>query len=148
MKRWMAWTTTAALMTAGASASLAHEGAHEGMHGGHDGPARGVWFEEPKDGATVSREFEVKMRVAGMTVRKAGEIVPGTGHFHIIVDGGCVKKGEVVAKDATHMHFGKGQEETTLSLEPGTHALSLQLADGHHVSYGKDWCQTIHVTVK
>jgi len=114
-------------------------------HGGHE---HGVSFEMPKDGATVSQTFKIKMEVKGMQVHKAGDIVEGRGHHHLIIDGACVNKGEVIAKDATHKHFGKGQTETELKLTPGAHTLSLQFANGHHESYGKDWCKTIHVTVQ
>ncbi len=114
----------------------------------HEGHEHGVSFETPEDGATVGKNFKVKMEVEGMKVHKAGAPVEGTGHFHIIIDGACVKQGEAVAKDATHIHFGKGQEETYIALKPGVHSLSLQFADGRHISYGKDWCKTIHVTVK
>jgi len=114
----------------------------------HEGHDQGVSFETPKDGATLSKSFKVEMEVEGMKVHKAGDPIEGTGHFHIIIDGNCVKQGKAVVKDATHIHFGKGQTETYISLKPGAHTLSLQFADGHHVSYGKDWCKTIHVTVQ
>ncbi len=114
----------------------------------HEGHEHGVSFETPKDGATLDHTFKVEMEVEGMKVHKAGDPVEGTGHFHIIVDGDCVKQGTAVVKDATHMHYGKGQTETFISLKSGSHTLSLQFADGHHISYGKDWCETIHVTVK
>jgi len=115
-------------------------------HEGHDD--QGVAFETPKDGATLEHTFKVEMEVEGMKIQPAGDLAEGTGHFHIIIDQGCVKKGEAVAKDGTHLHYGKGQTETYLSLKSGQHTLSLQLADGHHVSYGKQWCKTIGVTVK
>jgi len=115
--------------------------AHEGSHGG-------VSFATPENGATLDHTFKAEMKVDGMRVHQAGELIEGTGHFHIMIDGGCIEKGAAVAKDATHIHFGKGQTETYVSLKPGEHTLSLQFADGHHISYGKDWCQTIHVTVK
>jgi len=114
----------------------------------HEGHDKGVSFETPKDGATVSQTFKVEMEVEGMKVHKAGDPVKGTGHFHIIVDGACVKQGDVVAKDATHIHFGKAQQRTELKLDLGKHSLTLQFADGHHQSYGQDWCKTIHVIVK
>ena len=63
-------------------------------------------------------------------------MLEGTGHHHLIVDGKAVPKGSVVPADATHMHFGKGQTETTLKLPPGKHTLTLQFADGAHQSYG------------
>ncbi len=108
----------------------------------------GVEFDAPKDGATVSQSFKVEMDVNGMKVKKAGDIVSGTGHFHLIIDASCVKKGEVVAHDATHIHFGKAQTETVLKIAPGEHTLALQFANGQHESYGKAWCKMIHITVK
>jgi len=114
----------------------------------HEGHDHGVSFETPKDSATLDHTFKVAMKVEGMKVHKAGDPVEDTGHFHLIVHGDCVKQGKAVAKDATHMHYGKAQTETYISLKSGMHTLSLQFADGHHISYGKDWCKTIHVTVK
>ncbi|MBN4073257.1 DUF4399 domain-containing protein [Mariprofundus ferrooxydans] len=107
-----------------------------------------VEFVQPKDGATVSGTVNVVMAVRGMKVHKAGAMIADTGHHHIIIDGAFVPKGDVVAKDATHKHFGKGQTETLLNLTPGDHTLTLQFADGHHQSYGKAMSQTITVHVK
>jgi len=108
----------------------------------------GVEFTQPKDGAEVGQNVNIVMAVHGMKIHKAGDLVEGTGHHHIIIDGAFVPKGDVVAKDATHKHFGKGQTETVLKLTPGDHTLTLQLADGHHQSYGKTMSQTITVHVK
>lgn len=128
----------AVLLAAAAMPAQAHEGVR------HDG----VFFSEPADGASVPAGFRVVMQIEGMDVQPAGEAVDGAGHHHLIIDGDCVAKGESVPKDATHMHFGKGQTETTLNLEPGKHTLTLQFADGLHRSYGDDWCHTIHVNVE
>ena len=107
-----------------------------------------VTFISPKDGATVSPKFTVKFNVSGMTLEKAGSVKSGTGHHHLIVDGGPVPAGEVVAKDATHIHLGNAQTETELNLTPGKHTLTLQFADGAHMSYGPEMAQTITVNVK
>ncbi len=107
-----------------------------------------VDFAQPKDGAELGRTFKVVMQVHGMQVHKAGELIEGTGHHHLIIDGGFIPRGETVPKDATHLHFGKGQTETMLTLNPGEHTLTLQFADGHHQSYGKALSKTIHVHVK
>ena len=72
----------------------------------------------------------------------------GTGHHHLIIDGHPVEAGKAVPADATHLHFGKGQTETTLKLAPGPHTLTLQFADGLHQSYGPEMSATITVTVK
>ncbi len=107
-----------------------------------------VSFVEPKDGETVSENFTVKFGITGMKILPAGKLVPGAGHHHLIIDGSSVKKGDVVPADATHMHFGKGQTETTLKLAPGKHTLTLQFADSAHRSYGDTMSSTISITVK
>lgn len=112
------------------------------------GCSDGVYFKDISDGDTVSSPLTVKMGVCGKQVQPAGDIVEGTGHHHLIVDGNCIPLGETVPKDASHHHFGKGQTETTLNLTPGEHTLTLQFADGHHGSYGEAMCRTIKVTVK
>lgn len=109
---------------------------------------QGVYFVAPHDGATVGQKVQVVMGVKGMQVHPAGKVIKDTGHFHLIIDGVFVPKGQVVPKDATHRHFGKGQTKTELKLAPGIHMLTLQFADGHHISYGKAMSQTIRVTVK
>lgn len=110
-----------------------------------------VFFVSPKDGETVKAtngEVSLKFGLEGMKIAQAGQIEPGTGHHHVIVDGGPVAKGEVVATDDKHMHFGKGQTEAKLKLAPGAHTLTLQFADGAHRSYGESMSQTIKITVK
>jgi hypothetical protein len=72
----------------------------------------------------------------------------GKGHHHLIIDGSYISKGMMVPKDATHLHFGKGQIADTIALAPGTHTLTLQFANGVHESYGKDWSKTITVEVE
>jgi hypothetical protein len=46
------------------------------------------------------------------------------------------------------MHFGGGQTQTTLHLEPGTHTLQLELGDANHVPFAPPLVSekiTIHV---
>jgi hypothetical protein len=40
-----------------------------------------------------------------------------------------------VPADANHVHFGKGQTETTVELKPGKHTLQLLLADQSHIPH-------------
>lgn len=107
-----------------------------------------VFFKNLEDGATVSSPVKVEMGVDGMTIKPAGELVEGTGHHHIIINEGPTPMGTVVGADATHIHFGKGQEETELELEPGEYTLTLQFADGFHRSYGEKMSTTIKITVE
>jgi len=111
-------------------------------HGPH------VGFVQPQDGATVGQDVKVVMGVHGMKVHAAGEVIEGTGHHHLVIDGSFFPQGETVAKDGTHLHFGKGQTEAAVHLTPGDHTLTLQFADGHHQSYGKALSETIRIHVK
>ncbi len=130
-----------------ASGQIAWAEAHEGSHGGKS-CSIGPYFISPQDGDVVSGNVSIKMGIKGMRVHKAGELIEGTGHHHLIIDGGYVPENEVVPKDDKHIHFGGGQMETTIKLAPGKHTLTLQFADGHHQSYGKIMSKTIEITVK
>lgn len=84
-----------------------------------------------------------------MKLDTAGGIVPGTGHHHLLIDAGdSIPAGQVVPKDAQHMHFGKAQSSTEVTLPAGKHVLTLQFADGIHRSYGSQMAATINVIVK
>lgn len=110
----------------------------------------GVHFEGIKDGAKVKSPVSLKMKVTGKTLRPAGEDGDDTktGHHHLIIDGPATPLGEVVAADAKHLHFGKGQDKAEIVLTPGPHSLTLQFADGAHRSYGPEWSKTINVEVQ
>ena len=108
-----------------------------------------VYFKNLKDGQTVKSPFKVEMGVDGLKLDTAGAIVPGTGHHHLLIDAGdSIPAGQVVPKDATHLHFGKAQSSAEVPLTPGKHVLTLQFADGIHRSYGSQLAATITVTVK
>jgi hypothetical protein len=109
---------------------------------------------EPSDGAEVKGPavqgkvaVTVKMGAENVRVEAAGTQVQGAGHHHLIVDGTFVALGAVVPKDDTHVHYGQGQTEATVMLAPGPHKLTLQLADGAHVSYGPQLSADIQIKV-
>lgn len=106
-----------------------------------------VSFLKPKDGTIVNSPFEVEFRVDGMKVEKAGAIKANSGHHHLIIDGKPIPKGEVVPKDANHLHYGDGKTQTSLNLPSGQHMLTLQFADGAHKSYGPEYATTITIEV-
>jgi|SRR5579859_5220397 len=108
-----------------------------------------VYFKNLKNGETVKSPFKVDMGVEGEKIDTAGAIVAGSGHHHLLIDAGdSIPAGTVVPKDEHHLHFGKGQTSTEVTLPPGTHVLTLQFADGIHRSYGGKLATTITVTVK
>ena len=109
-----------------------------------------VFFVSPKNGDTVSTKFTVKFGVQGSKIRPAGEDAndKAFGHHHVIIDGLAIAEGHPVPTDDRHKHFGKGQSETELELAPGVHSLTLQFADGAHLSYGPKMSQTINIVVQ
>ncbi len=110
---------------------------------------KGVWFMEPQNGATVGQTFKVKFGVKGMDVQPAdaGQN-KGKGHHHVLINQMSKPAGEIIPFDDKHVHFGKGQTEAEIKLPPGQYKLTMQFADGFHLSYGKDFAATIDVTVK
>lgn len=111
-----------------------------------------VFFIAPKDGDTVAPTFSVKFGIEGMRVRPAGEDLTEktSGHHHVLIDNpkGFIKSGSVVPADKNHIHYGKGQTESKLTLPEGKHTISLQFANGAHLSYGKKLSTTITIIVK
>jgi hypothetical protein len=83
-----------------------------------------------------------------MEVKAAGELVEGTGHHHIVIDGEFIPAGEVVPADSLNIHYGKGQTEAEIELPKGEHTLTMQFADGIHQSYGEQMSATVTVFVK
>src|SRR5436309_1730760 len=79
-------------------------------------PAPRVFFVEPKTGATVSSPVHVKLGAEKFTIEPAGEVHPGAGHLHIMIDTDCVAVGQVIPNDDTHKHYGKAQTEADLTL--------------------------------
>lgn len=112
-----------------------------------------VFFAAPEAGEVKGPERDgkvvvpVKMGAEGIAVEAAGEQKEGSGHHHILIGHEPLAVGMPVPKDETHLHFGKGQTETELELAPGKHSLTLQFADGLHLSYGPELSSTIEVEV-
>ena len=111
-------------------------------------PTQAVSFLEPANGATVSNPFKVRFGVQGMVVAPAGDVVANSGHHHLLINQEAVPAGVSVPVTPQHIHYGKGQTETDVTLPPGTYKLTAQFANGAHQSYGPAMSQTITVTVK
>ncbi|MCK7458787.1 DUF4399 domain-containing protein [Idiomarina aminovorans] len=88
----------------------------------------------PQNGEVVDTTFKVKFGLSGMGVAPAGVDVKHTGHHHLMVD-----MDELPAMDKPMggdiIHFGGGQTETTVTLEPGEHTLQLILGDKSHIPH-------------
>jgi hypothetical protein len=107
-----------------------------------------VFFKNLKDGETVKSPIAIEFGIEGMEVVAAGPITKGTGHHHLIINGGFTATGAVIPADENNIHFGKGQTETTLELAPGEYVLTMQFANGIHESYGEQMSSTIKIKVE
>ena len=96
-----------------------------------------VYFISPHNGETVRGPFTVRFGLKGMGVAPAGVKVDNTGHHHLLVDTdlGELKPDAPLPATDKVLHFGKGQTETVLTLQPGKHTLQLVFADYAHMSF-------------
>ena len=111
-------------------------------------PEQAVVLLQPADGSTVTSPFKVRFGIKGMSVAEAGDILPNSGHHHLLINQAPIAKGESVPFSDQHLHFGKGQTETEVKLAPGVYRLTAQFANGAHQSYGAPMSSTVTVTVK
>jgi hypothetical protein len=113
-------------------------------------PDERVLFVKPADGATVTSPFLVGWAASGLIIETAGRSIrPNAGHLHLLVNEEFVPAGEVIPTNETHLHFGRGQTSTELTLEPGEYTLRLQMANGGHIAHdGLQYQDEITVTVK
>lgn len=93
-----------------------------------------VYIISPADGAEVSSPFVVQFGLRGMGIAPAGIEFAGTGHHHLLIDVDQLPpEGKPIPADEKHLHFGKGQTETELTLPAGKHSLQLLLGNHLHV---------------
>ncbi|WP_172298813.1 DUF4399 domain-containing protein [Pseudoruegeria sp. HB172150] len=102
-----------------------------------------VYFITPTDGEAVSGPVTVRFGLTGMGVAPAGTEKENTGHHHLLIDRPPLGEGEdgmeeldyAILNDDHNRHFGGGQTEVVLELEPGEHTLQLVLGDAGHVPF-------------
>jgi len=90
----------------------------------------------PADGAVVSSPVTVLFGLEGMGVAPAAVQVDGTGHHHLMVDvNELPDMSQPLPSNSNHIHFGKGQTQAEIDLEPGEHTLQLVLGDFAHTPH-------------
>jgi hypothetical protein len=96
------------------------------------------YFVNLKNGDTVTSPFKVVFGLSpNMGIAPAGVEKDNVGHHHILVDTtlSAEEMTQPLIMDEKHIHFGKGQTETTLTLPPGKHTLQLVLANWTHIPF-------------
>lgn len=108
-----------------------------------------VYIISPANGEVVTNPVLVRFGLRGMGIAPAGAEIKGTGHHHLLIDVAEFPNSNApIPADEKHRHFGKGQTEVLIELEPGEHSLQLLLADFSHIPHDpvvKSAPITIHV---
>ena len=109
-----------------------------------------AYFISPNEGETVTSPVTVRFGLNGMGVAPSGIDRENTGHHHLLVDVDKMPPmDEPIPSDDQHLHFGGGQTQTTLELEPGEHELTLLLGDETHTPHNPPVkSETITITVE
>ena len=94
-----------------------------------------AYIEAPGNGAYVPTTFTVHFGLTGMGVAPAGFEKVNTGHHHLIIDAALPPLGEPIPSDETHLHFGAGQTEASVTLPRGKHTLQMLLGDARHIPH-------------
>jgi len=97
-----------------------------------------VYILSPEDGARVTSPLTVIFGLKGMGVAPAGVEKEKTGHHHLLINTPMLEGEDLdfsIPADENHIHFGGGQTQTTIELEPGTHTLQLLVGDQNHVPH-------------
>lgn len=139
------------LLTSAGAAALILVTAACGDDGGESGGIEGgtgAAFTTPAHDDEVESPFTVGMTAEGVNIVAVDDAEPEDGHFHIILDEGCVEPGEPIPStddDPAYLHFGDGATDAEIELEPGDHDLCLQVGDPSHIA--QDMTHEISVTV-
>lgn len=102
-----------------------------------------LFFKSPQDGLIIeNQKFKVEFGTKNINISPAGVIVEQTnnclvsGHHHLIInDAYDVRnfENQPIPYDTNILHFGGGQKEAELTLQPGKYSLQLVIGNYQHV---------------
>jgi hypothetical protein len=108
-----------------------------------------VYIIAPEDGATLTSPVTVLFGLEGLGVAPAGVEQEGTAHHHLIIDADLPPVDEPIPADDNYVHFGGGQTQTTVELEPGEHTLQLLMGDLNHYQHEPPvYSEVVTITVE
>lgn len=99
-------------------------------------PGTVAYIISPAHGEVVSSPFKVQFGLIGMGVAPAGVDYPDTGHHHLLINRELTDMNvPMPSGDDDLLHFGAGQTEAIVTLEPGEYTLQMALGDQDHVPH-------------
>ena len=109
-----------------------------------------VYIVSPKDGDVVASPVTVIFGLKGMGIAPAGVERPNTGHHHLMINAPAIPPADqAIPANEYYKHFGLGQTETEMELNPGKYTLQLLLGDNNHVPFNPPLLsEPITITVK
>lgn len=97
-----------------------------------------VWIESPQDGQRLSSPVTLSFGSSGVEISPAGIERNNSGHHHLLINLQTLPAMDMpLPANAQVMHFGKGQTQATIELEPGVHSLQLLLGNHLHVPHAR-----------
>ena len=111
------------------------------MHPWQSAPPRlaaEAYFTNLKDGDRIETPYVLKFGLSGgwglAPIAQPGRAK--SGHHHLLVNRDLpLNFKQALPFNDQYIHFGKGQMETVLTLEPGTYTLRMLLADQNHLPH-------------
>jgi len=92
-----------------------------------------VFIASPANGAAVSSPVTVVFAIENFALAPAGTPGDSSGHHHLLVDTDLPPLDQPMLGQV--QHFGLGQTEYVVTLEPGEHTLQLILGDKFHTPH-------------
>lgn len=89
----------------------------------------GVHFITPADGDAVSSPIRIQPGNEGMSVTKAGDNQPNSGHHHLLIDGDLPGLGKPIPASADYVQLGDRHISGESTLDPGQHIRRMLLGD-------------------
>lgn len=94
-----------------------------------------VYFINLEDGDSVESPFLVQFGLSGMGIAPAGFEKSNTGHHHLLINVDDIDFKKPIPSSSNHIHFGGGQSETVINLDPGKYSLQLLLGNFTHTPH-------------
>tara|TARA_X000001036_G_scaffold5982_1_gene5379 strand:+ start:934 stop:1323 length:390 start_codon:yes stop_codon:yes gene_type:complete len=94
-----------------------------------------VYFINLEDGDSVESPFLVQFGLSGMGIAPAGFEKSNTGHHHLLINVDDIDFKKPIPSSSNHIHFGGGQSEAVINLDPGKYSLQLLLGSFTHTPH-------------